>query len=40
VHDDYHKASDDADKVNGAGIARVVSLASGSRERLPIGRSR
>jgi hypothetical protein len=27
VHDDYHKASDDADKVNGAGIARVVSLA-------------
>jgi hypothetical protein len=27
VHDDYHKASDDADKVNGAGMARVVSLA-------------
>jgi len=27
VHDDYHKATDDADKVNGAGIARVVSLA-------------
>jgi hypothetical protein len=27
VHDDYHKASDDADKVNGAGIGRVVSLA-------------
>src|SRR5687767_1393388 len=27
VHDDYHRASDDADKVNGAGIARVVSLA-------------
>jgi hypothetical protein len=27
VHDDYHKASDDADKVNAAGIARVVSLA-------------
>ena len=27
VHDDYHKATDDADKVNAAGIARVVSLA-------------
>ena len=27
VHDDYHKASDDADKVNGAGIARTVALA-------------
>jgi len=27
VHDDYHKASDDADKVNGAGMARVVALA-------------
>ena len=27
VHDDYHKASDDADKVNAAGLARVVSLA-------------
>jgi Zn-dependent M28 family amino/carboxypeptidase len=27
VHDDYHKATDDADKVNGAGIARVVALA-------------
>ena len=27
VHDDYHKASDDADRVNGAGIARVVLLA-------------
>ena len=27
VHDDYHKATDDADKVNGAGIASVVSLA-------------
>lgn len=27
VHDDYHRASDDADKVNGAGLARVVSLA-------------
>ncbi len=27
VHDDYHKATDDAERVNGAGIARVVSLA-------------
>jgi Zn-dependent M28 family amino/carboxypeptidase len=27
VHDDYHKASDDADKVNAAGMARVVGLA-------------
>jgi hypothetical protein len=27
VHDDYHKATDDADKVNGTGIARVVALA-------------
>jgi C-terminal processing protease CtpA/Prc len=27
VHDDYHKATDDADKVNAIGIARVVSLA-------------
>ena len=27
VHDDYHKATDDADKVNGEGIARVVALA-------------
>jgi len=27
VHDDYHKASDDADKVNAAGMARVVALA-------------
>jgi hypothetical protein len=27
VHDDYHKASDDADKINGAGLARVVALA-------------
>jgi hypothetical protein len=27
VHDDYHRASDDADKVNGAGMARVVALA-------------
>jgi Peptidase family M28/PDZ domain len=27
VHDDYHKATDDADKINGAGLARVVSLA-------------
>jgi len=27
VHDDYHKATDDAEKVNGDGIARVVSLA-------------
>jgi Zn-dependent M28 family amino/carboxypeptidase len=27
VHDDYHKASDDADKVNAVGIARVVLLA-------------
>ena len=27
VHDDYHKASDDADKVNAAGLSRVVSLA-------------
>jgi hypothetical protein len=27
VHDDYHKATDDADKVNAAGMARVVSLA-------------
>jgi len=27
VHDDYHKATDDAEKVNAAGIARVVSVA-------------
>jgi len=27
VHEDYHKATDDADKVNGGGIARVVALA-------------
>jgi len=27
VHEDYHKATDDADKLNAAGIARVVSLA-------------
>jgi hypothetical protein len=27
VHDDYHRASDDADKLNAAGLARVVSLA-------------
>lgn len=27
VHDDYHKATDDADKINGAGMARVVALA-------------
>jgi aminopeptidase YwaD len=27
VHDDYHRASDDAERVNAAGIGRVVSLA-------------
>jgi hypothetical protein len=27
VHDDYHKASDDVDKVNAGGMARVVGLA-------------
>ena len=27
VHDDYHKASDDADKINATGLARVVALA-------------
>jgi hypothetical protein len=27
VHDDYHKATDDADKINAAGMARVVALA-------------
>ena len=27
VHDDYHKATDDADKINALGIARVVALA-------------
>jgi hypothetical protein len=27
VHDDYHKATDDADKVNAVGMASVVSLA-------------
>jgi hypothetical protein len=27
VHEDYHKATDDADKINAAGMARVVSLA-------------
>jgi aminopeptidase YwaD len=27
VHDDYHRASDDADKINAVGITRVVSLA-------------
>jgi hypothetical protein len=27
VHEDYHKATDDVEKINGAGIARVVELA-------------
>jgi hypothetical protein len=27
VHDDYHKASDDAEKINAVGMARVVALA-------------
>jgi hypothetical protein len=27
VHDQYHRATDDADLINGAGLARVVSLA-------------
>ncbi len=27
VHEDYHKATDDADKINALGIARVVALA-------------
>lgn len=27
LHDDYHRASDDAEKVNAAGMARVVALA-------------
>jgi hypothetical protein len=27
VHDDYHRATDDADKINAAGAARVVELA-------------
>ena len=27
VHEDYHKATDDADKINAVGIARVVALA-------------
>jgi hypothetical protein len=27
VHDDYHKASDDVEKINAAGMARVVGLA-------------
>jgi hypothetical protein len=27
VHDDYHKASDDAEKINAVGLARVVALA-------------
>lgn len=27
VHDDYHRATDDAERVNATGIARVVSLA-------------
>ncbi len=27
VHDDYHKASDDPDRINAIGLARVVSLA-------------
>jgi S1-C subfamily serine protease len=27
LHDDYHRASDDADKINAAGEARVVALA-------------
>ena len=26
VHDDYHRASDDTDKINATGVARVVSL--------------
>jgi aminopeptidase YwaD len=29
VHDDYHRATDDAAKVNAAGAARVVTLAEG-----------
>ena len=28
LHDDYHRATDDADKVNAAGTARVVTLAA------------
>ena len=27
VHDDYHRASDDADKINAVGLGRIVSLA-------------
>jgi hypothetical protein len=27
VHDDYHRATDDAEKINAVGLARVVSLA-------------
>lgn len=29
THEDYHRASDDAERINAAGIARVVSLAEG-----------
>jgi aminopeptidase YwaD len=29
IHEDYHKATDDADKINSAGEARVVALAEG-----------
>lgn len=29
IHDDYHRATDDADKINAAGEARVVDLAAG-----------
>jgi hypothetical protein len=29
LHDDYHRASDDADKINAAGEAKVIALAAG-----------
>jgi Zn-dependent M28 family amino/carboxypeptidase len=34
LHDDYHRATDDADKINAAGIARVVTLADGVLRRV------
>lgn len=34
LHDDYHRATDDADKISAAGIARVVTLAERAVRRI------
>ncbi|HEX4934144.1 MAG TPA: M28 family peptidase, partial [Gemmatimonadaceae bacterium] len=34
LHDDYHRATDDAEKINAAGMARVVTLAEGVARRV------